>query len=250
MLTLNILGDDSLAEATRRCCQKHFILSAHNADVVWMCWDTPIGKDDVPDSEWVIQQIGSHLPPLGSPALVLVSSQLPVGTTARLERDYPGYTFAYNPENIRVASATSDFNEQARVVVGRRTERHDFILGQLFSPFTKQLILTDPETAEMVKHSVNCWLGMNIAFINEIARLAEVVGADANVISQALLLERRVGGKAPLRPGSPFGGGHLARDIHNLSYLAKTAGIHAPIISNIKHSNTPVEALAFTTDHA
>jgi UDPglucose 6-dehydrogenase len=237
MINLNIIGNDSLAAATRECCSRHFIIDSAAPDILWVCHDTPIGEDNRPDAEWVIEQIRHNLPPLGSNTLILVSSQLPVGTTAQLEHEFPSYAFAYSPENIRVASAVADFENQARVVVGRRNERYDFILSQLFAPFTKNLIFTDPETAEMVKHSLNVWLAMNIAFINEIARIAAKVGADANVISQGLLTERRVSPKAPLRPGAPFGLGHLARDIYNLTEIAKVTGVSVPIISHIKESN-------------
>lgn len=243
MLHVNIIGQDSLAAATRECCARHFILDSSYPDILWVAYDTPIGKNDQPDSDWVVEQIRANLPPLGSDVLVLISSQMPVGSIARLEQAFPSYAFAYSPENIRVASAVADFENQARVVVGRRTERYDFLLSQLFAPFTKNLILTDPETAEMVKHTLNVWLAMNIAFINEIARLAVEVGADANVISMAMLSERRVSPKTPLRPGAPYGGGHLARDIYNLRKLGEASGVSIPIINHIKESNDVVPAV-------
>lgn len=236
-MRIQILGHDSLAAATRTCCAPHFEFVEEEPDILWACWDTPLGKDDRPDSDWVLDRIRENIPPLGSPTVVLVSSQMPVGTTAQLEHEFPSYTFAYSPENIRVASAVADFQNQARIVVGRRTERHDFLFAQLFAPFTKRLILTDPETAEMTKHALNCWLAMNIAFINEVSRLSAVVKADVNVISQALLTERRISPCAPLRPGSPFGGGHLSRDLYNLNAIARAANVHVPILSHVMESN-------------
>jgi UDPglucose 6-dehydrogenase len=238
-MRIYIHGKDSLAAATRQCCERHFIVlrEKSDADLHWFCDDTPIGKDDRPDSDWVLAQIRANLPPLGSDTLVLVSSQMPVGTTAQLEHEFPSYVFAYSPENIRVASAVADFENQARIVVGRRTERHDFILSQLFAPFTKNLIFTDPETAECCKHFLNTFLALQIAFINEAARVCGKVGADVNVVSLALLTERRVSPKAPLRPGAPYGGGHLARDIYVLGEVAALAKVEVPIIAHIKESN-------------
>lgn len=237
MLTVNVVGQSSLAEATRICCQRHFTLTEKNPDILWVAYDTPIGVSDKPDTDWIVERVKRHIKTITPRTLVLISSQVPVGTTASLEHDFPEYSFAYSPENIRVASAVADFENQARIVVGRRSEHYDFILSQLFSPFSEILIFTDPETAEMVKHSLNVWLAMNIAFINEIARIAAKVGADANIISKALLTERRISSKAPLRPGAPFGLGHLARDIYNLSEIANLVGVSVPIISHIKESN-------------
>ena len=237
MLTVDIVGQDTLAEATRICCQRHFTVSAKSPDILWVAYDTPIGPGDKPDTDWVIERIREHVKTVVPGTLILVSSQLPVGTTAALEHLCPGHCFAYSPENIRVASAVADFENQARVVVGRRTERHDGKLSKLFAPFTQNLIFTDPETAECCKHFLNAFLALNIAYINEAARICAKVGADVNVVSLALLSERRISPKAPLRPGAPFGGGHLARDIYNLTEIANLVGVSVPIISHIRESN-------------
>ena len=89
----------------------------------------------------------------------------------------------------------------------------------------------------MVKHALNAYLGMSIAFINEIARVCEGCKADAKVVSEALLSERRISRYAPLKPGKPFGGGHLIRDIMALEDFVKGRGISIPIISHIRESN-------------
>lgn len=237
MITVNILGQGTLADAARKCCERHFIATADSPQILWVCYDTPIGENDKPDTQWVIDRIAENLPPIGSDTLILVSSQVPVGTTKRLETMFPSHAFANSPENIRVASAVDDFNNQARVVVGRRTDKYDSILSQLFAPFTSNLILTDPETACMVKHALNCYLAMSIAFINEISRVSSVVGADVNVISKALTTERRISPNAPLRAGPPFGLGHLARDLYNLRSISDIKGVSIPLISSISASN-------------
>lgn len=246
MLRVKIIGQDSLAHATSTCCARHFDTTSESPEVLWVCYDTPIAHNDRPDVDWVIARIGENLPKLGADTLILVSSQVTAGTTRRLEELFPSYSFAHSPENIRVASAIKDFENQARIVVGRRTERHDYLLSRLFSPFTQNLIFTDPETAEMVKHALNCYLAMSIAFINEVARISSVVGADANTVSQALLLERRISPSAPLRPGSPFGLGHLARDVFNMNEIATKNSVAIPIIAHIKESNGVQQQLAVT----
>lgn len=247
MLNIAVVGHDSeahensLARVTTECCGEHFNVVDRplaGTEILWCCWDTPIGPDDAPDVGWVLHRIRVLMPKVDVDTLVLVSSQLPVGTTKRLEQEFPAHSFAYSPENIRVAHGKADFSTQARVVVGRRTTGHDGILRTLFAPFTKNLILTDTETAEVAKHALNCFLGTQIAFINEIARLCEKVGADANTVSHALLTERRVSPSAPLKPGKPFGGGHLARDIAVVTELAMWHNLRLPIIASIKESNS------------
>lgn len=240
MLKISVIGQDTLAAATAHCCSKHFEVlrvPCSSAQIIWVCYDTPIGADDKPDAVWVQDRIRELLVDIEPGPLVLVSSQMPVGTTASLEQEFPEFKFAHSPENIRVASGIQDFENQARVVVGVRTSEHDSILNELFAPFTKQLILTTPETAEMVKHALNCYLGMSIAFINEIARVCKVVGADADKVSLGLRTDQRVSPKAPLRPGAPYGGGHLARDIYTVNHIAAQHGLKIPIIAHIKASN-------------
>ena len=236
-MKIAIIGQDTLAAATRECCRRHCeIVIPEVADLVWVCYDTPI-SDDIPDSDWVLERIGELLLSCNQEAIMLVSSQMPVGTIAHLEGKYPAFKWAYSPENIRVATAVTDFENQDRIVLGVRDISHADSIKPLLMNFTRNVIVTNPETAEMCKHALNCWLGMNIAFINEIARICAVVGADVDRISEALKSERRISPKAPLKAGGPFGGGHLARDIHTLCSVAKASEISIPIINSIINSN-------------
>jgi len=236
-MKISVIGQDTLAAAIRECCQPHHsLVIPSEAELVWICYDTPI-IDDIPDSQWVMDRIDELVPTCNPSAVMLISSQMPVGTTASCERNHPNLCWACSPENIRVATAVADFQKQSRIVLGvRRIEDAERIMP-LLRPFTGNIIVTNPETAEMCKHALNCWLGMNIAFINEISRICKVVGADVDKITEALKTERRISPNAPLKAGGPFGGGHLARDIHVLGEIAKTNGILAPIIKSITESN-------------
>lgn len=239
-MKLAIVGNDTLALATSTCCRRHFdvLPSPHpSADILWVCYDTPMGENHRPDTDWVIDKIAGHLAQIDPTVLVLVSSQIPVGTTGYLEKAHPAFTFAYSPENIRVANAVSDFENQSRVIVGVRTQENNKLLERLFAPFTKNVIFTNPETAEMAKSALNCFLALQIAYINEIARICETVGADANMVSQAIRTDSRVSPKAPLRPGAPFGLGHLERELFTMSEIAMSHGVSIPIITHINESN-------------
>lgn len=236
-MKLAITGQDTLAAATTECCRRHFdLVPIEKAEIVWICYDTPI-VDDAPVPDKVLVWIASDLGRANKDALILVSSQMPVGTTAQLEAEFSDRTFAYSPENIRVATAIADFESQTRIVVGRRSPKHDALLRELFSPFTANIIFTDPESAELTKHATNCLLAICIAYINEVARISKVMGGNVDVITQALRMDRRFNANTPLKAGPPFGGGHLARDIHVMTELAKRHNLPTPLIAHIKESN-------------
>ncbi len=238
---ISVIGQDTLAAATAECCARFFTVVRtpdSAADVVWFAYDTPI-TDDIPDSEWVMERIREQMVDLGTRPLIIVSSQMPVGTTAQLEKEFPQHRFAHSPENIRVATAVKDFERQARIVIGIRnpTADENQLIAALFAPFTQMVILTDPETAELSKMALNVWLSLQIVFINEIARLVRCEGGDPDKVSLALRSDARCNMKAPLRPGAPYGGGHLAREVYNAYNLAAKHGVVCPIIANIKRSN-------------
>lgn len=245
ILVLSVIGHDpaageySLADTVARSCAEHFTVTttATQADLIWICYDTPIGPAGEPQVEWVLSRIRQIITQIRPTVPVLISSQLPVGTTARLEAEFPDRFFAHSPENIRVASAMADFAAQARVVVGRRSPKHDEIFRELFAPFTGKLILTDPETAECCKHFLNTFLALQIVFANEMAKVCSAVGADPLMVAQALKAERRVSPAAPLRPGGPYGGGHLGRDVFVVNQIAREHGLTVPVLSKITESN-------------
>ncbi|HXI52214.1 MAG TPA: nucleotide sugar dehydrogenase [Candidatus Saccharimonadales bacterium] len=207
------------------------------ADVLWLCIDTPVNERDESDVDFVLDGLRrclAHLPPK---ALVVVSSQLPVGTCRALEAEFPQFSFACSPENLRLGRALETFAKAERVVVGVRDESRRPLLEELFAPFTAQVQFMRTESAEMVKHALNSFLALSITFINEIARLSEHLGADAREVAAGLKSESRIGPRAYLGPGGPFAGGTLARDVVSLTRLA--AAHHEPLalIPAIRQSN-------------
>ncbi len=141
------------------------------ADVLWVTYDTPVNDDDEADAGFVLSRIRSTLPHLPAGALVLISSQLPVGTCAQLESEFPQFHFACSPENLRLGKAIDAFEKADRAIVGIRTDAKRALLEQLFKPFAAQTLFMRTESAEMVKHALNSFLALSITFINEIARL-------------------------------------------------------------------------------
>jgi UDPglucose 6-dehydrogenase len=208
-----------------------------NADLLWLCYDTPVNENDESDTGFVLGNLRRTLAHLPKGALVLISSQLPVGTGARLEKEFPEYHFACSPENLRLGKAIDAFEKAERAVVGIRNDARKPLLEKLFAPFTPQILFMRTESAEMVKHALNSFLALSITFINEIARLCEHVGADAKEVSAGLKSEPRIGPKAYLGPGGPFAGGTLARDVVTLTKLAEAEGEKISVIPAIKQSN-------------
>ena len=220
-------------------------IACADADTLWVCYDTPVNDNDESDVEFVLSNLRKALKHLPEGALVLISAQLPVGTCAKLEKEFPQFHFAYSPENLRLGKAIESFEKADRVIVGIRDDTKQKALEKLFAPFTRTIMFMRTESAEMVKHALNSFLALSITFINEIARLCERVGADAKEVSMGLKSEPRIGPRAYLGPGGPFAGGTLARDVVTLTKLAEAEGEKISVIPAIKHSNDLHRGWAF-----
>jgi UDPglucose 6-dehydrogenase len=207
------------------------------ADVLWVCYDTPVDDNDVADVPFVLERVAACLPHLRPGAVVLLSSQIPAGTCRRLEERHPGVSFAYSPENLRLGKALAIFRHPERIVVGVRDEGTRAALEPLFAPFCQEVLWMRTESAEMTKHGINAWLALSVTFANEIARLCEAVGADGREVERGLRSEPRIGQKAYLRPGAAFAGGTLARDVSALVQLAREHGEPAAIFPAILAGN-------------
>ena len=212
-------------------------------EVVWVTYDTPIDEEDRADVDFVMERVTRSFPHFAAGTLVLLSSQLPVGTTQKLEQmyaaAYPGkpVTFGYSPENLRLGKAIDTFTRPDRIVVGLRSEADCQRVKELLRPFTERIEWMSVESAEMTKHALNAFLAMSVAFVNEVATLCEEVGADAKEIERALKSDVRIGPRAYLSPGSAFAGGTLARDILFLSEIGKAHHQPTYLLSAVRESN-------------
>jgi UDPglucose 6-dehydrogenase len=213
------------------------------AHVLWVACDTPTGNDGESQPQLAIQQLDPVLPCLDAGTLVVVSSQLPVGSTHSLQeraqvlRRAPGLTWVYLPENLRLGRAVSDFLRPDRIVVGATAESDHRLLEELLGPIGAPIEWMSVESAEMTKHALNSFLALSVTFANEIASICEQVGADAKQVEHGLKSDRRIGPGAYLAPGSAFAGGTLARDVAFLTDTALARGITTPLLSAILPSN-------------
>lgn len=243
---LDALIRDGLASGRLRFTTDR--MAAAEADVIWVTFDTPVDDDDKADDALVIREIESLFPILRNGAVVLISSQLPVGTTRRLAATFAaqaaaGHTdsrrvsFAYSPENLRLGKAIEVFEHPERIVIGTGDAQTRALLEQVLRVFCERLIWVSVESAELAKHSLNAFLAVSVTFANEIACLCERVGADPSEVEQALRSEPRIGPRAYIRPGAGFAGGTLARDIVTLNRVAAAHDLALPMLGSVMHSN-------------
>ena len=218
------------------------------AQFLWITYDTPVDDDDRADPGFVMNRVRRLFGELAQGTMVLISSQLPVGSTRALRDDYatafPGrnVSFACLPENLRLGAAIDVFTRPERVVAGADLAGDRERIAALLEPVThgSPIEWMGVESAEMTKHALNAWLGLSVAFANEIAALCERVGADASEVARGVMTDARVGDRAYLRPGAAFAGGTLARDLRFLEERARAEGVAlaippAAIASNAAH---------------
>ena len=214
-----------------------------DVEVLWVTFDTPVDDDDVADINFVLNQVKAAVMHLSDGALVLVSSQLPVGSITILEtftkENAPNkrISFASSPENLRLGKALNVFLHPDRIIVGTRCSEDRIVLEKLLSLITEKIEWMSVESAEMTKHAINAFLAISVTFANEIATICELVGADAKEVERGLKSESRIGPKAYLSPGGPFAGGTLARDIEFLGKISQDRQLITPLLFSVRLSN-------------
>lgn len=216
------------------------------AEMVCITFDTPVDDQDRGDIEWVTRRVEAIFPYLSDEALVLIFSQVPVGTTRQwltfcnLKWPHKKISFAVSPENLRLGHAIDAFNHPDRIIVGIDADhlaKNKQRIRNLFNSFTKNILWMSIESAEMSKHALNAFLATSVVFINELATLCERVGADASEVERGLKSEERIGPKAYLRPGNAIAGGTLARDVNYLIQIGEQQQLTTPLFSALLASN-------------
>ncbi|WP_298443302.1 nucleotide sugar dehydrogenase [Ferrimicrobium sp.] len=215
-----------------------------SAELVWLTIDTPVRSDDTADLAPVLDTAHRVASLMDSNSVLVISSQIPLGTSRQILRDARSarpdgcFEVAYCPENLRLGSAISSFREADRFVIGASSSRAASVVEESLSPVGAPVLSMSLESAELSKHALNAFLAMSVAFANEVGRLAEIGGADAREVAKSLKLESRIGPRSYVMPGGPIAGGTLARDVRYLTGLGETFGTAIPLISSILVSNS------------
>ncbi len=213
-----------------------------NIEYLWIAFDTPVDENDKADVSYLEHMITSVMKYFKDDLKIIISSQAPVGFTAKIEKIYnkkyhKNVYFVYSPENLRLGEAIKVFMNPDRIIIGIKEESHIEKFLPIFSKISNRLEWMKIESAEMTKHAINAFLATSVVFANELAILCESVGADMREVERGLKTEVRIGPKAYVRAGGPFGGGTLARDINFLKDLGKTYNKNVFLFDSVKKSN-------------
>ncbi len=214
------------------------------ADAAFICVGTPQSEDGSADLRFVLQvaaDLGAAMalrPPNAPPLIVVDKSTVPVGTAARVHAALAAKTdrafeVVSNPEFLREGCALEDFFLPDRIAVGCRTEFAETVMKALYQPFLDRAraqdpgkgrwFRMDPPSAELTKYAANAMLALRISFINEMAALAESVGADIDQVKAAIGADHRIG-PAFLNPGPGFGGSCFPKDLQALLKVGREYG--------------------------
>lgn len=213
-----------------------------SAELAFVAHDTPVRDDDSPDLTIVGRTVSAIARNASGPLALVVSSQVPVGTTrgmrqlARTERAELPWEIAYVPEFLQLGQALERFRDPDRVVIGAERSEIADLIRSLYPPDVR-VFSTAIETAEMIKHASNAFLATSISFMNEIAEICEKTGADAVAVAEAMRLDRRIGPHAFLSPGLGFAGGTLGRDVRALQGLGAASGKRTPLLDAVASIN-------------
>lgn len=242
-MKISIIGHGHLAYVTAACMEQFHKVNVDedkivDSEIIWICYDTPVDENGKPGTQVVTDRLTKIFQSTSVGTLVLISSQIPVGTCALLQNNYPKLNIAYSPENLRRGKAINDFMNPERIVVGTNGDPAvKSKLEELFGPIKKPIFWTSVESAEMIKHALNSFLALSIAFINEMDKVARAAGADSNDVAYGLQSDKRVGFLSYLKPGGPYTNDTLGREIHTLIELDKKFNLGLCLIPAIKKSN-------------
>ncbi len=200
--------------------------AVRDSEVIFLCLPTPQGGDGKADLQYVMkvaEDLGKFFkqePNIGFKILV-DKSTVPVGTSDKVREivksEAPGFDFdvASNPEFLREGMAVEDFMKPERVIIGTQNEKTKQILDQLYEPFVRSgnpIYFMDERSAEMTKYAANSFLAAKISFMNEIANLCELTGAEVDKVRIGMGSDSRIG-KRFLFPGVGYGGSCFPKDV-------------------------------------
>ena len=226
-------------------------------DVVFCAVGTPPDEDGSADLKYVLQvarTIGQHL---NKYLVVVIKSTVPVGTASKIRNAINEelakrgadveFDVASNPEFLKEGSAIKDFMSPDRVVIGVDSDRAKAILTRLYKPFMVvnfRVIFMDIPSAEMTKYAANSMLATRISFMNDIANLCELVGADVNMVRAGIGSDNRIGRKF-LYAGCGYGGSCFPKDVKALVKTASDCGYPMEVLQAVESVNERQKSILF-----
>ncbi len=221
----------------------------NSSDIIFIAVGTPSDEDGSADLKYVIgvaKEIGTYLTQY---TIVVTKSTVPVGTAKLVKQAISEelakrklnlqFDVASNPEFLKEGNAIDDFLKPDRIVIGTDSEKAEKILGQLYKPFVLNnhpVLFMDITSAEMTKYAANAMLATKISFINDIANLCEIVGADINSVRKGITSDSRIGSKF-LYPGVGYGGSCFPKDVKALIKTAKDFTYKLRVLQSVEDVN-------------
>lgn len=214
-------------------------------DIVFLALPTPPGEDGSADLSYVLgvaEQLG---PMLDKYTIVVDKSTVPVGTADLVHEKIAAnakvdFDVVSNPEFLREGKAVEDFMKPDRVVIGTTSDKARHVMGKLYEPFVRQgnpIIFMDERSAELTKYAANSYLATRISFMNEIANLCELLGADVDMVRLGMGSDQRIG-KRFLFPGVGYGGSCFPKDVQALAEKANQTNYDFKILKSVMDVNT------------
>jgi len=212
--------------------------------VIFLALPTPPGEDGSADLRYVLG-VADHLGKIMTDYKVIVDkSTVPVGTADRVKEavaaNYKGdFDVVSNPEFLREGVAVDDFMKPDRVVIGAESQRAFDIMDELYAPYVRQgnpVMHMDTRSAELTKYAANSFLATKISFMNEIARLCELLGADVDMVRKGVGSDDRIG-KRFLFPGIGYGGSCFPKDVKALVHSAASVDYDFKILKAVEDVN-------------
>ena len=215
------------------------------ADVIFLALPTPPGEDGSADLKYILKVADDLGPLLEDYTVVVDKSTVPVGTADRVreriaKRAKVEFDVVSNPEFLREGVAVEDFMKPERVVIGTSSQRARKIMETLYSPYVRQgnpLVFMDERSAELTKYAANSFLATKISFMNEVANLCELLGADVDAVRKGIGTDSRIG-KRFLFPGIGYGGSCFPKDVQALAKSAEDSRYDFRILKAVMDVNT------------
>lgn len=220
-----------------------------NVDIVFSAVGTPPDEDGSADLQYVLAVAREFGQNIKKYTVLVTKSTVPVGTAKKVKAvireelekrgvDVP-FDVASNPEFLKEGAAIKDFMSPDRVVVGVESEKAKELMSKLYRPFLLnnfRVIFTDIPSAEMIKYAANSMLATRISFMNDIANLCELVGADVNMVRKGIGSDARIGSKF-LYPGCGYGGSCFPKDVKALIKTAEKNGYNMSVLKAVEQVN-------------
>lgn len=261
IITIYEPGLESLVKRNREKGRLHFTTdltsSLNGCEVIFIAVGTPPDEDGSADLSHVIgvaREIGRNM---NDYILIATKSTVPVGTSIKVrnavqeELDKRGvsipFDVASNPEFLKEGAAVNDFLKPDRIIVGTDSEKAIGVIQQLYKPFTLNghpIIFMDIVSAEMTKYAANAMLATKISFMNDIANLCEIVGANVNLVRKGIGSDTRIGNKF-IYPGTGYGGSCFPKDVKALIKTASEFGYDMRVLQAVEEVNENQKSVLF-----